>query len=157
MPAPEEATGNVEDRLPGSISALEACSPWLWGNPRGELSTGEQIRRRQSSPGQCCCAFKDRHVMRSSASHCPPSSWPICHLGFSLCISYPTAILAGGTWYPKVPLVLVFTKIKRREDPGAPSHFAQPPGLFAALSSLTLGEVGSSVFIPPSPKPGIRL
>lgn len=29
------------------------------------------------------------------------------------------AILAGGTWYPEVPLVLVFTKIKRREDPGA--------------------------------------
>lgn len=116
VPAPEEATGNRENGLPGSISALEACSPWLWGNLRDELAAGEQVRGLQSSSGQCCCAFKDQHVMRSSASHCPPSSWPICHLGFSLYF-ISNGNTCRGDMVPRSPSSHGFYKNKEERGP----------------------------------------
>lgn len=104
-----------------------SSGPWGAGD---ELATGEQGQGLPSSPGhgagaassgQCCCAFKDRHVMRgqwSPASHCPlPQAGPLVTLGFDYFIS--NAILAVGTRFPQNCSRAVFTEIKARTDPGS--------------------------------------
>lgn len=149
-PAPGEAPGRGENRrLPIQLCFRGPASPWLPGNvggmswpqvsKAGNCSTAPAMGGATS--GQCCCAFKDQHVMwgqRSSASHCVGSlhlttptpyrpSLRLAHLShwvFTLCISYPMAILAGRHGTPK-SLQFWFLQENRgpqTEDPGAPSH-----------------------------------
>lgn len=152
-PAPGEAPGRGENRrLPVQLCFRGPASPWLPGNvggmswpqvsKAGNCSTAPAVGGDTS--GQCCCAFKDQHVMwgqRSSASHCVGSlhlnhphpllplaqAGPFVTLGFYSVYFISYGNTCRETWYPNVPPVLVFTKNRGRTPNGGPwgslSHF----------------------------------
>lgn len=76
----------------------------------------------------------DRDPQLATVSFPPPPTHPCSGQPFVTLGFYSVYFISNGntcreTWYPKVPPALVFTKIKRREDPkrrtlgpGAPSH-----------------------------------